>query len=124
MAIPRKFHSGGLSVALMVFVFPAFADYISLKPKGDDPIGGTTYLTTVLPSYYSSEASWSTTDASNDRRRRLRAAHDDAASYIASDGEIRGAFLESALQDLRRNPRWAKMDEGALVQAILAFPAG
>lgn len=47
-------------------------------------------------------------------------AQDDASSFIASGGAIRGAYLEAALQQIRRDhPGLAASDE-ELASAILA----
>lgn len=47
-------------------------------------------------------------------------ARDDASSFVASGGTIRGVYLESVMQDIRqKNPGLAATDE-ELAQAILA----
>lgn len=49
-------------------------------------------------------------------------ARDDAASFVASDGRLRGAQLEAALHDLReRNADARRASDLQLAQAILAF---
>ena len=49
-------------------------------------------------------------------------ARDDAASFIASDGRLRGAQLEAALRTLReRNVDARKASDMQLAQAILAL---
>lgn len=61
-------------------------------------------------------------DASSSLRddKRVLAARDDAASFVASDGALRGARLEAALQLLREQP-WAQAhDDQQLARAILA----
>lgn len=47
------------------------------------------------------------------------AAHDDAAAFIASDGQLRGAQLESALDYLRRTQPKLHVSDLELAQAIL-----
>lgn len=48
-------------------------------------------------------------------------ARDDAASFVASDGEIRGAQLEAALGAIReRLPETREASDQALAEAILA----
>ncbi|ACO76444.1 hypothetical protein AvCA_01820 [Azotobacter vinelandii CA] len=48
-------------------------------------------------------------------------AHDDAASFVASDGAIRGAQLEAALGAIReRLPEAREASDLALAEAILA----
>lgn len=52
----------------------------------------------------------------------VREAHDDAASYVASNGEIRGAQLEAAFDTLRqRVPEARDASDQALAEAILAL---
>ena len=48
-------------------------------------------------------------------------ARDDAAGFVASDGRIRGAYLEAALRHLReQDARAREASDMALAQAILA----
>jgi uncharacterized protein (TIGR02448 family) len=49
----------------------------------------------------------------------LLAAHDDAAAFIASDGQLRGARLESALRYLRQTRAKLHASDLELAQAIL-----
>lgn len=51
----------------------------------------------------------------------VRAARDDAASFVASDGEIRGVKLESALQHIRQQLPNLQASDAQLAQAILAI---
>lgn len=52
--------------------------------------------------------------------KRLRAARDDAASFVASAGAIRGARLEAALRSLRADyPAARNASDLALAEAIL-----
>ena len=52
------------------------------------------------------------------------AAQDDASSFVASNGEIRGPHLEAAMQQLRSaNPQLQDADDMALASAILATSA-
>jgi len=49
-------------------------------------------------------------------------AHDDAASFVASRGDIRGAQLESALNTIRqRVPEARDASDQVLAEAILAL---
>ena len=52
-------------------------------------------------------------------RKLLLAAHDDAAVFVASDGETRGARLESALHYLRKTRPKLHVGDLELAQAIL-----
>lgn len=57
-------------------------------------------------------------------RKLVAAAQEDASSFVASAGEIRGPHLESALQQLRaENPDLKSADDMALASAILAASA-
>ena len=49
----------------------------------------------------------------------IRAAQDDAAVFVASDGQIRGAQLGSALRYLRHNPPKLNVSDLELAQIIL-----
>lgn len=51
--------------------------------------------------------------------KMLLAARDDAAAYIASDGQLRGAQLESALRYLRQTQPKLHASDLELAQAIL-----
>ncbi|MDQ7983836.1 DUF2388 domain-containing protein [Pseudomonas sp. G34] len=48
------------------------------------------------------------------------AARDDAASFVASQGAVRGAHLETALQHIRARMPALQADDAQLAQAILA----
>lgn len=48
------------------------------------------------------------------------AAQDDAGSFVASDGAIRGPFLESAMQKVRADNPGLKATDMELANAILA----
>lgn len=50
----------------------------------------------------------------------VRAARDDAASFVASAGNLRGARLEAVLQVLR--PRHPEASDTQLAEAILTQP--
>ena len=52
----------------------------------------------------------------------VQEAHDDAASFVASNGEIRGAQLEAALTTIRqRVPEARDASDQVLAEAILAL---
>ena len=52
-------------------------------------------------------------------RKLVRQAQDDAAAFVASDGQIRGARLEAALESLRHNCARHTVGDLELAQAIL-----
>ncbi|MDR6841060.1 DUF2388 domain-containing protein [Pseudoxanthomonas sacheonensis] len=69
----------------------------------------------------SAGSSASSGSTSGDDKVVLRA-RDDAASFVASEGRIRGARLEAALRQLReRDPAARKASDMQLAQAILAL---
>lgn len=51
----------------------------------------------------------------------VRAARDDAASFVASQGEIRGVKLESAFDHIRQQAPSLQASDAQLAQAILAL---
>jgi uncharacterized protein (TIGR02448 family) len=59
---------------------------------------------------------------SGDDDEVARAARADAARFVATDGALRGALLESALRDLRaRHPELRDASDMRLAQAILSL---
>lgn len=69
---------------------------------------------TVVSAYATSMVSSAPFD-----RKILLAAQDDAAAFVASDGEWRGARLESALHYLRKNRPKLHASDLELAEAIL-----
>ncbi|ATE80358.1 MULTISPECIES: DUF2388 domain-containing protein [Pseudomonas] len=51
----------------------------------------------------------------------VRAARDDAASFVASEGAIRGVKLESALNHIRQQAPQLNATDAQLAQAILTI---
>lgn len=69
----------------------------------------------------SSDASSDATSSLRDNKV-VRAARDDAASFVASQGAIRGVKLESALAQIRQQaPQLSAATDAQLAQAILAI---
>lgn len=68
-------------------------------------------------------ASESTSDISSsfDDDKIVLAARDDAASFVASHGAIRGARLEAALRHIRTQAPQLQADDQQLAQAILTL---
>ncbi|WP_331693355.1 DUF2388 domain-containing protein [Pseudomonas sp. ZY71] len=69
----------------------------------------------------------SSSDATSDVTSSFRddkivlAARDDAASFVASEGEIRGVKLESALDHIRHHAPQLQATDAQLAQAILTI---
>ncbi|WP_236171999.1 DUF2388 domain-containing protein [Pseudomonas pseudonitroreducens] len=58
---------------------------------------------------------------SRDDHKLIGPAQDDAASFIATDGAIRGPYLEATLQQMRSaDPGLAQTSDAELASAILA----
>ena len=94
-----------LVVALLVLSAPVFASSFAGSSAGASSAG----------------SSASSGSSSGDDKVVLRA-RDDAASFVASEGRIRGARLEAALRQLReRNPEARTASDMQLAQAILAL---
>ena len=64
-----------------------------------------------------------TSDATSSLRdnKVVRAARDDAASFVASEGSIRGVKLESALDFIRQQAPQLQASDAQLAQAILTL---
>ena len=94
-----------LIAALLALSVPAFASSFAGTSAGASSAG----------------SSASSGSRSGDDKMVLRA-RDDAASFVASEGRIRGARLEAALRQLReRNPAARGASDMELARAILAL---
>ncbi|CAK9891948.1 MULTISPECIES: DUF2388 domain-containing protein [Pseudomonas] len=92
-----------LSLLLLVFCWSGAAQALDLTANNLVVSGYVTSKVTSVPF----------------DRKLLLAAHDDAAAFVASDGQWRGARLEAALSRLRQaNPELHASDL-ELAQAIL-----
>lgn len=75
----------------------------------------------LLRDILSSGATTASTYLTFKDRKLVAAAEEDASSFVASAGEIRGPHLEAALHRLRTdNPQLQQADDMALASAILA----
>ena len=74
----------------------------------------TTTQSIVATGYITSQVTTAPFD-----RKLVRAAQDDAAAYVATDGQIQGARLESALSYLRQHHAGVHASDLELAQAIL-----
>lgn len=95
---------GLLTIILALFAAPAAASSFAGTSAGSSAAG--------------SSASSGSTSGDD---KIVRQARDDAASFVASDGAIRGAMLEAALHHLRESrPDLRTRSDLQLAQAILA----
>ncbi|MBF8744638.1 DUF2388 domain-containing protein [Pseudomonas putida] len=74
----------------------------------------TTTQGLVITGYVTSQVTTAPFD-----RKLVRQARDDAAAFVASDGVIRGARLEAALQALRHGSTHHSVGDLELAEAIL-----
>lgn len=78
--------------------------------------------TSTAGSSAGSAGSSASSDSSSDNDKLVLDARVDAASFVASDGQIRGARLEAALRNLReRDAATRQASDLQLAQAILAL---
>lgn len=67
-----------------------------------------------------SSTSTATTYLTSRDKKRIAATQDDASSFVASDGAIRGAYLEAAINTFRTAHPEIDVSDMALAQALLA----
>ena len=79
----------------------------------------------VVTTDWISDAFGSTSDATSsstdDDKKIVRAAKDDAASFVASQGQIRGVHLEAAVNLIRGKQPQLQATAMQLAAAILAY---
>ncbi|MBF7728979.1 DUF2388 domain-containing protein [Pseudomonas sp. N040] len=84
--------------------------------------GATSFVVTTD---WLSDATGSTSDATSsstdDDEKIVRAAKDDAASFVASQGQIRGVHLEAAVTLIRGKQPQLQASDMQLAEAILAY---
>lgn len=98
---------------ILIFALLAFSTTSALA--------GSFAATSAGTSAAGSSASSGSTSG-NDNDKVVLQARDDAASFVASDGRIRGAHLEAALRHLRaHNAGVQRASDMQLAQAILAL---
>jgi uncharacterized protein (TIGR02448 family) len=67
----------------------------------------------------SSGATTASTYLSVKDRKMIVPLRDDASSFVASDGQIRGPYLQALLQQLRENDPQLQASDMELAQAVL-----
>lgn len=82
--------------------------------------GATSFVFTTEWITDATKATGDTTSSSTKDDKVVRAAKDDAASFVASQGQIRGAHLEAALQHIRGTQPQLQATDMDLAEAILA----
>ncbi|UVE17942.1 DUF2388 domain-containing protein [Pseudomonas sp. LS44] len=100
-----------LLTAAAVLAFATGASATSFVYTTDTTVGafkGTSDITSDISSSFSDD-------------KIVRAARDDAASFVASAGEVRGAQLEAALRHIRGQLPQLAASDMQLAQAILTL---
>ncbi len=83
---------------------------------------GSTWADTFWRDVISSGATTASTYMTFKDHKLIVAAQDDAGSFVASDGAIRGPYLEAALNRVRRDNPGLQASDMDVAQAILASP--
>jgi len=83
--------------------------------------GATSFVVTTDGMVNTVEGTSDVTSSSFGDDKVVREAKDDAASFVASHGEIRGAHLEAALLHIRGKLPELQVNDMQLAQAILAL---
>lgn len=83
--------------------------------------GATSFVVTTDALVNTVEGTTDFTSSSFGDDKVVREAKDDAASFVASQGAIRGAHLEAALTHIRGKLPELQADDMQLAQAILAI---
>lgn len=81
---------------------------------------GSAMADTFWRNVLSSGATTGSTYLTSRDHKLVMAAQDDAGSFVASDGAIRGTFLESAMRQVRVENPGLKATDMELANAILA----
>ncbi|ELF6205329.1 TPA: DUF2388 domain-containing protein [Pseudomonas putida] len=68
-----------------------------------------------------SSTSTATTYLTSRDRKLIAATRDDASSFVASDGNIKGVYLEAAMDKFRQSHPDIAVSDMALAQFILAY---
>ncbi len=101
-----------LICALLMASTPALAASFASSAAGAGSAGSSA----------SSRGSSASSNSTSGNSKVVQQARDDAASFVASEGRIRGVRLEAALLHLReRHPDAGKASDMQLAQAILAL---
>lgn len=118
-----------LAIALLASL-PAHA-WVRVTPELDEePLLGSTYygvLSTLVPTLTTTKPGEGTELAeelskeSSSLDQKLKLARDDAAAFVGSAGQIRGAMLEAALVALQQRSELASYNDMQLAEALLAY---
>ncbi|OOW00971.1 hypothetical protein MF4836_00720 [Pseudomonas sp. MF4836] len=76
---------------------------------------------TLFPVTLTEDSQESSRNSSNRGDRKIVAARNDAAAFVASDGVIRGANLEAAFEVLRTQNTMGTVSDIELAEAVLVY---
>ncbi len=126
----RPFLTASLLLIALLPTLPAHA-WVRVTPELDeDPLLGSTYygvLSTLVPFLTTtkpgegSELAGELSKESSSLEQKLKLARDDAAAFVGSAGQIRGAMLEAALVALQQRSELASYSDMQLAEALLAY---
>lgn len=116
----RKFM--GLIVSLVFsYSLSAYAGDGALKVTTFGAIFTSSLAVTFFPTSLTDDSEASTRNSRKKQDQKIVDARNDAAAFVASDGGILGAQLESALSMLEAFRAEKSVDEMQLAKAILAY---
>lgn len=83
-------------------------------------LGSTQVLAVDLRDILSSGATTASTYLTVKDKKMIVPLRDDASSFVASDGQIRGPYLQALLQQLRESDPQLQASDMELARAVLA----
>ena len=102
--------------------FPAIAgDGRAVEVSAFGAIVSSSLAVTLCPVTLTEDSQESSRNSSNRGDRKLLAARQDAAAFVASDGVIRGANLEAAFEVLRTQNAMGRVSDIELAEAVLVY---
>lgn len=112
----------GLIVSLgFSYSLSAYAGDGALKVTTFGAIFTSSLAVTFFPTTLTDDSEASTRNSRNKHDQKIVDARNDAAAFVASDGEIFGAQLEAAFSTLRALHAEKTVDEMQLAMAILSY---
>lgn len=102
--------------------FPVIAgDGRPVKVTAFGAIVSSSLAVTLSPVTLTEDSQESSQNSSKRGDRKILAARNDAAAFVASDGVIRGASLEAAFEVLRTQNETSSVSEFELAEAVLVY---
>ncbi|MDP4572322.1 DUF2388 domain-containing protein [Pseudomonas sp. LPH60] len=101
--------------------FPVVAGDGGVKISIFGAIFSSTLAVTFFPFTLTEDSQESSRNSSQSGDQKILAARDDAAAFVASDGDIRGPSLEAAFEVLRAQNKMGAVSDIRLAQAVLVY---